>query len=366
MRRGQRRRTKRADSLLLSPPPQASPLRHSMHAHLRWMQQRHYTAASVQGRADALSLFATWCEERGLSSPEEVDRPVVERYQRHLFHYRKASGRPLSAGTQYGRLAGVRGYFRWATRQGLVAANPAADVDMPRKGRALPPWVPTAEEVERVLAQPDTRTPSGVRDRAMLETLYSTGMRRFELCSLSMHGVRPEAGVCLIRQGKGRKDRVVPIGQRALAWVERYLSEVRPQLVVPPDEGHLFLTEAGEAFHPNRLTHVVRGYVRAAGVAARGACHLFRHAMATLMLEGGADVRFVQEMLGHASLEATQVYTHVSVRKLKEIHAATHPAARLEAPGAEATGDEARAALLSSLAAEVAAEEEELEGHGPQ
>jgi integrase/recombinase XerD len=346
---------------------EASLLRRTMHEHLEWMRTRHYSAGSVQGRADSLSLFAMWCEDRGLAQPNEVDRPVVERYQRYLFHYRKPSGRPLSSGTQYGRLAGVRGYFRWAVRQGVLSSNPASDVDMPRRGNALPPWVPTAAEVEKILNLPDVGTPVGVRDRAILETLYSTGMRRFELCGLTVHTVKPEVSLVVVRQGKGRKDRVIPIGARALLWVARYLDEVRPKLAVPPDEGCLFLTEAGEPFHPNRLTRVVRDYVRASGLSTRGACHLFRHAMATLMLEGGADVRFVQEMLGHASLHATQVYTHVSVRKLKEIHAATHPTARLaQGQGAQdgalelGGGDaQTRDELLSSLAAEAEEEEQE-------
>jgi len=133
----------------------------------------------------------------------------------------------------------------------------------------------------------------------------------------------------MVRQGKGRKDRMIPIGERALAWLDRYLVEVRPHLVVEPDDGVLFLTNEGTPFTPSRMTQLVRGYVLSAELGKSGSCHLFRHTMATLMLEGGADIRFIQQMLGHAKLETTQIYTQVSIRQLKTIHAATHPGAGL-------------------------------------
>jgi integrase/recombinase XerD len=146
-------------------------------------------------------------------------------------------------------------------------------------------------------------------------------------------------------------DTIIPIGERALAWIDKYVTDVRPSLVLEPDEGVVFLTNTGEPFTPNRLTQLVRDYVDKAKVGKRGACHLFRHTMATLMLEGGADVRFIQEMLGHVKLETTQIYTQVSIRKLKEIHTATHPGARM----ARNVND--REVLLLSLAVEAAGED---------
>jgi len=184
----------------------------------------------------------------------------------------------------------------------------------------------TEIEAEKVLAAVDVREPMGIRDRAILETLYSTGIRRMELIGLALTDLDTERGTLLVRQGKGKKDRMVPIGERAIAWLEKYLAEVRPELAVPPDDGTIFLTNMGEALSPNRLTQLVRGYEDAADIGKRGACHLFRHTMATLMLENGADIRFIQQMLGHVSLTSTQIYTQVSVKKLKEVHTATHPA----------------------------------------
>ena len=136
-----------------------------------------------------------------------------------------------------------------------------------------------------------------------------------------------ERGTIIVRQGKGKKDRMIPIGERALAWIERYLVEVRPGLLIGDKSGDtLFLNNLGEPFSPNRMTQLVREYVLAADIGKRGSCHLFRHTMATLMLENGADIRYIQAMLGHVKLETTQIYTQVSIRKLKEIHTATHPA----------------------------------------
>jgi integrase/recombinase XerD len=162
-----------------------------------------------------------------------------------------------------------------------------------------------------------------------METFYSTGMRRRELSGLKLYDLDVERGTVMVRMGKGKKDRMIPIGSRALAWIDRYVTEVRPTLALQPDDGILFLSNQGDFFSPNRLTQMVREYVAAAEIGKSGACHLFRHTMATLMLEGGADIRFIQQMLGHAELSTTQIYTQVSIRKLKEIHSLTHPA-RLE------------------------------------
>ena len=147
-----------------------------------------------------------------------------------------------------------------------------------------------------------------------------------EVVNLKLYDMDVDRGTLMVRQGKGKKDRMVPIGKRAIGWIEKYITEVRPRLVVDPNNVTLFLTHLGDDFTTNRLTQLVREYVDAADIGKRGSCHLFRHTMATLMLENGADIRFIQAMLGHAKLETTQIYTQVSIRKLKEIHEATHPA----------------------------------------
>lgn len=325
-RRGERRRRRAPASDPRDPHGMAAWLVR----YLEWLRSHNYSEATVANREAYLGLFLAWCEDRGLTRPNEITKPILERYQRHLYHYRKPNGQPLSFRSQYSRLIPVRAFFKWLTRQNLLLYNPASELELPRLEHRLPKHVLTASEAEAVLSQPDTNDPLGVRDRAILETLYSTGMRRMEVVNLALYDLDLERGTLMVRQGKGKKDRMVPIGERAAAWIEKYRADVRPGLVMEPDCGTLFLTADGERLSPNGMTSLVRGYVVAADLGKRGACHLFRHTMATLMLEGGADIRFIQQMLGHVKLETTQIYTQVSIRQLKEIHTATHPSAKLE------------------------------------
>ena len=298
--------------------------------YLEHLRVRNYSERTLQNNHSSLGLFVAWCETRGLSRPVQVTRPLLERYQRHLYHVRKPNGQPLSFRAQHMRVVPIRGFFRWLVKQNVLLSNPASELELPRLPQRLPKDVLTHREAERVLSQPDLHNPLGVRDRAILETLYSTGMRRSELVHLHRHDLDIERGTVSIREGKGKRDRMVPIGERALAWLERYLHDVRPELALARDDGTLFLSSLGEGLNADWLSQKVRAYVNAADIGKSGSCHLFRHTMATLMLEGGADLRHIQEMLGHASLDSTQIYTRVSLRKLKAIHAATHPAAKLQ------------------------------------
>ena len=301
-------------------------LYNAMRRFLQWQAEKNYSPKTIENREVYLRYFIQWCDERGLGQPQEITKPIIERYQRYLFLYRKKDGEPLSTRSQHVRVVPIRAWFKWLARQNHILYNPASDIEMPRLERRLPKHILTVDESEAIINQPDTTKPTGIRDRAILETLYSTGIRRMELINLKLFDIDNDRGTVMVRQGKGRKDRMIPIGERALKWIEKYQSDVRPELSTPNDEGVLFLTHLSDAFTPNRLTQMVREYIDAADIGKRGSCHLFRHTMATLMLENGADVRFIQAMLGHVSLETTQIYTQVSIRKLKEIHTATHPA----------------------------------------
>ena len=328
---------------------------------LEWMRSRNYSEATVVNRTAYLRRFAAWCADRGVTQPREVTRPILERYQRYLYHYRRPSGEPISFRSQAVQITAVRTFFRYLTRANHVLYNPSSDLELPRVERRLPRAILTISEVERVLAQPDLKDAYGLRDRAILEVLYSSGLRRKEIVGLSLYDLDHERGTLMVRQGKGKKDRMVPIGARALAWVEKYLAEVRPSLVVEPDHGYVFLTMYGDPLSVSWLTDRVREYVEESGVGKKGSCHLFRHTMATLMLEGGADLRFIQEMLGHADPKTTQVYTLVSIKKLQAVHAATHPGASLERPPTtplEATHEADHHLLVATLAAEAAEDEE--------
>jgi integrase/recombinase XerD len=306
--------------------------------YLEWLQVHNYAAPTVQNRQSYLGVFVAWCSERGLATPREITKPILERYQRSLYTHRKANGEPLTFRAQHARLIPIRAFFKWLARQNYLLYNPASELELPRLEHRLPKHVLTKTEVEQVLQQPDTSESMGLRDRAILEVFYSTGMRRSELMGLGLFDLDRERGTVMIRQGKGKKDRMIPIGERALRWIDRYQTQVRPDLVIERGNATLFLTQAGESFTPDRLTQLVRGYVEAADTGKSGSCHLFRHTMATLMLENGADIRYIQAMLGHAELSTTQIYTQVSIRKLKEIHSATHPAKVRSARVQEASG----------------------------
>jgi len=258
---------------------------------------------------------------------------VVVNYQSYLYHYRKHNGLALTISTQKHWLQSVCDLFSWFTREGLILYNPASDLEMPRREVRLPKVILNAAEVEAVMNVPDLATPAGVKMRAILETLYSSGIRRQELCNLNLGDVDYDRGLLRIEQGKGHKDRFSPVGERALRWIEKYLAEVRPRLLPSMNEPALFLNSEGRRITPGRLGSQVGDIIRKAEIGKVGSCHLFRHAFATLLLENGCDVRYVQAMLGHSKLETTAIYTHVSMTALKEAHQRCHPA-RLPAAAA--------------------------------
>jgi integrase/recombinase XerD len=247
-----------------------------------------------------------------------------------LYQYRKKNGEPLTFRTQNMRLRALRAWFRWMARQNHILHNPASELLLPRLENRLPKYILNVEEAEMVLAGPDVATIEGLRDRAILETFYSTGMRRMEVANLKLYDIDRERGTVMIRQGKGKKDRHIPIGERALAWVAKYIAEARTELLGGSDDGTVFLDRMGAAFDRVRLTTLVRGYIRKAKTGKQGGCHLFRHTVATLMLENGADIRVIQEMLGHAKISTTEMYTRVSIKLLKQVYEATHPGVALK------------------------------------
>jgi len=352
-------------------PRDPEALYHWVPRFLESLRVRNYSERTVIGTLSALRMFVEWAVNRELEHANQITKPVLDAYQRWLFHFRTAGGKPLAFSSQRQRLQKVKNFFRWLTRENVIPSNPASELEMPRIERRIPRAILSESEVEKVLARADIVEVVGLRDRAIMEVLYSTGIRRFELAGLDLVDIEPARGVLTVRQGKGKKDRVVPIGERALTWVARYLDKARPELVAPPGAPALFLSERGERLTPTYLTQHIRLYVHGAKLGKSGSCHIFRHSMATLMLEGGADVRLIQEILGHADMSTTAIYTRVSIRHLKRVHDATHPAARDNSGVvvAEEVNDEQGAGpelarglptgreLLLSLAAEAADEE---------
>jgi integrase/recombinase XerD len=260
----------------------------------------------------------------------------------------------MTLGSQLGCLAPLKTLFKWLAKENHIPYNPASELTLPRAPKHLPRVILSVTEVEAILREAEPTTAQSLRDRAMLEVLYSTALRRMELVALALYDIDLTRRLVIVREGKGRRDRVVPIGQRAAAWLEKYLLEARPQLLIADCES-MFLTDYGEPMPPTYLADRVRRYMHFAGVNKPGACHLLRHACATHMLENGADTRFIQALLGHADLGTTQIYTHVSIDKLREIHDATHPA-RLRRAQTDVTVSSTAACNVAARSADADAE----------
>lgn len=286
----------------------------------------NFSPSTIKARKRHISHFFKWCNERGIKNIDEVSRELVEDYQRHLYYYRKKDGEALKFCTQRERLYEIKFMFHYFAKNRHIPFNPAGEIELPMLEKSLPRAVLNAEEVEKVMEQPDIKTPLGIRARAILETFYSTGMRREELVRITKFDLDIEGGTLFIRQGKGKKDRLIPIGERALKWIKKYMEEVRILHVKKEDPGHIFLTVKGSPMSAGQVSITVRKYVIQAGIEKKGSCHMFRHTMATLMLEGGAEIRYVQQMLGHEAITSTQIYTQISIKKLQEVHKQTHPA----------------------------------------
>jgi integrase/recombinase XerD len=198
--------------------------------YLLWLETHHYASATVAIRRTCLSQFLRWCFERNLTLPHAVTLEILERFQRHLYHYRQRNGQHLSLSSQSHRLTSLRRWFAWLVRERVLTQDPAHDLQLPRDERRLPRHPLSVSEVEAVLAQADLTTSHGLRNRAILELLYSTGLRRDESLGLEFTDIDRERRTLLVRRGKGLKDRFVPIGERALAWLDKYLAEARPLL----------------------------------------------------------------------------------------------------------------------------------------
>lgn len=292
-----------------------------------------YAKETLKHYRNILLELVAFCALRDVVDVRQVSRQVLEQYQRHLFHRRREqgpdAGEHLTLATQRTRITVVRTFFRFLVRQGVLESNPAADLDMPPIEQKL--WHKrglTLEEAEHVLLQPLVHTPVGIRDRAMLEVLFATGIRRAELHALTLRDIDAQKRTLFVSKGKGRKQRVVPISERALSFVDEYTKTARATFLERSGEETtaLWISEWGRPLSLDRLSAAIVEHIRRADLERKGGgCHLFRHTFATLLLEGGADIRHIQAMLGHQNLQTTAGYTHVAIDKLVEVYEKTHP-----------------------------------------
>ncbi|QYJ85244.1 tyrosine-type recombinase/integrase [Shewanella mesophila] len=284
---------------------------------------------TVLSKEAALSLFRRWAFGHDLIDVTQVDLEVLDSYQQYLYLYRKAChGGPLCRATIRYRLTVVKVFLRTLFIKEVLSVNPTEHFELPKNGRRLPKPVLSEQEVKKVLQQAEHYGLKGIRDTAIMTTYYASGIRRLELGTLTLDDVDFEQCQLRINQGKGFKDRYVPIAKDTCIWIYRYLKEVRPTLANVHSGKTLFLANNGKPFRAAQLSELVAKYIKLADVRKSGACNQYRHAAATHMVDHGADIRHVQEFLGHADLSTTQIYVHVSMTKLREVYNKTHPAAQ--------------------------------------
>ncbi|HZS38527.1 MAG TPA: site-specific tyrosine recombinase XerD [Polyangia bacterium] len=281
--------------------------------------ERGLARNTVEAYGRDLGKFRRWCAKAGLDEAGAVE-------SRHVLQYLVAlAGERLQVRSQARNLVALRGLYKHLRAERHVERDPTADVELPRLGRPLPE-VLTPEEVDRLLAAPDVKTPRGLRDAAMLETLYATGLRVSELVALKTADVNLEQSY-LSTIGKGRKQRLVPIGDVACARIREYQAGARPGFDRTRAAAALFLTHLGRPMTRQGFWKLLGGYARSTGIRKRISPHKLRHSFATHLLERGADLRAVQVMLGHADIGTTQVYTHLSNARLRDVYKQHHPRA---------------------------------------
>ena len=264
-----------------------------------------------------LSQFAAWLRDHHGRSLLEGDNGNIQAYLGYLF---RKKARATSAARF---LSSLKRFFRYCLRQGKVKSDPTLKIDTPKLPRGLPQSL-TEDDVESLLAAPRVEQALGLRDRAMLETLYASGLRVSELVSLKLSQVSQDMGVVRVI-GKGSKERLVPLGEESLAWIRRYLKEARMALLRGRASDDLFVTAQGGAMTRQSFWHLLRRYTLLAGLKKPISPHTLRHAFATHLLNHGADLRVVQLLLGHSDISTTQIYTHVARERLKQLHAKHHP-----------------------------------------
>jgi integrase/recombinase XerD len=283
--------------------------------------EKGLSANTISAYKRDLNKFEGFTRKRKLTL-ESVGRDDLVDFLAGLYRQK------LESRTVARQLVTLRNFFRFAQIQGLIAEDPSINLESPKIRRHLPGYL-RLEEVEKLLEQPDSKTPTGLRDRAMLEVLYSTGLRVSELISLGVNDLDAKVG-CVRCIGKGDKERIVPVGKKALGMVDKYLREGRPQLLRTAKASSgpaLFINRRGVALSRVGVWKILSAYGRRAGLRIALTPHMLRHSFATHLLERGADLRSVQLMLGHADISTTQIYTHVVEERLKQIYKAHHPRA---------------------------------------
>ena len=292
----------------------------------RSLLARGFSAQTVRTRRQCLKQLAAFLLTRDVDDFAKVTLADLEAYLVHLFETVNKYGRVNGAGYRNNHVAALKTFFPWLQAQGRIVQDPSALLDFIKMPRTIPRMVPSIAEMRKLLAQPDKSTVLGYRDRSILELMYAAGPRHAEVLNLKVNDLNLDDGIFQILNGKGGKDRVVPLTAVATRLLRHYLKDVRPQLLrAGGDAEYLFLTVRGKKLDQHFLGEKLERYLRTAGIKKRFTPHSLRHACATHLLQRNANIRHIQELLGHESLQSTQIYTSVAITDLKRVISSHHP-----------------------------------------
>lgn len=289
------------------------------------LKVRNMAKRTIKFQRWKLGKFLIFLSQKNIKKPDQISKVIIFDYQTELYHTINNRGRPNSVSSQNNMLATAKSFTAFLKQRDYIISDPAQDVQYAKTPKTLPRGILTKSEARRIINAPDTRCTLGYRDKTIMEVLYTTGIRKEELNNLTLNDVDYHDGFLRIIQGKGNKDRITPLGRISCRYLENYINAVRPDLIKDPCNNHLFLSSRGNRLSANVVWELVKKYAKKAKVKKNVSPHTFRHTCATAMLKNKADIRAVQELLGHESLDTTQVYTRVTINDLKEVHARCHP-----------------------------------------
>ena len=300
----------------------------TLHKFLGYSRVRNYSERTLEKYEKDLSHLFSFLEKRGIERLDDVSKKDLIEYENEVYaSVRIKDGNPLAQSTKVGRICALKSFYNFLSKTELIPYNPAATIEIPVVRNRKLREVLTEEETFKLLESAKGDNPIDIRNRAILELLYSTGVRAEELINIGLRDIDLDKEELRIRYGKGRlgkSERLVPVGRVAVEWLKVYVTHIRMTLQKSDDAGYLFVTRNGRKLLINDPNRIVKMHARKIGITRRIVCHSLRHSCATHMLKRGCDIRFIQELLGHESIETTVIYTHLVIDDLKEVHDKTH------------------------------------------
>lgn len=290
----------------------------------QWYRIRGRAESTIEETARKLQTFIDYLAACNIEHIDGITKDVIKAYQVEQYQAVNRYGKPNSITYQNLLLSAVKQFTRFLKLHSYIVADPAVDVPYAKEPQKLPRSVLTVGEVRKLMRVPDTKTLIGYRDRTILEVLYSTGIRRAELHNLTVEDVDYDDGFLRVT-GKGNKDRIVPLGAIACRYLKNFLTSVRPEFVKPHSPNTVFLSQRGNRLSNRVMIKFIKDYAKKAGIKKNVHPHTFRHTCATVMLKNKANIRVVQELLGHKALTSTQIYTRITITDLKDVHKRCHP-----------------------------------------